>query len=43
MQNSRTPTHKARFPVSSGNNRYLCDYKPLLTVEPVEPAAQGIF
>jgi hypothetical protein len=29
-------------PAIHSNTRYLCDYKPLLTVEPAEPAAQGI-
>jgi hypothetical protein len=29
-------------PATLSNTRYLCDYKPLLTVEPAEPAAQGI-
>ena len=29
-------------PATLRNTRYLCGYKPLLTVEPAEPAAQGI-
>ena len=37
------PTHAQQSnPATHSNIRYLYDYKPLLTVEPAEPAAQGI-
>ena len=37
------PTHaQENNPVTLSNTMYLCDHKPLLTVEPAEPAAQGI-
>jgi hypothetical protein len=37
------PTHaQGSNPTMLSNTRYLYDYKPLLTVEPAEPAAQGI-
>ena len=35
-------TAQERNPVILRSTRYSCDYKPLLTVEPAEPAAQGI-
>jgi hypothetical protein len=37
------PTHaQERNTAILRNTRYLCDNKPLLTVEPAEPATQGI-